>query len=95
MRKNVIYTEASKRKYVLYFRYRGEDGDQFLFSRSYDKKVYWYFRDGKSIDQLRRDSKWKRYKPLAKLVEDRIPMALKSLEKGGTWYGAGIDDGIY
>ncbi|MCR4643695.1 MAG: hypothetical protein K5697_16925 [Lachnospiraceae bacterium] len=94
MRKNVIYTEASTQRYRLYFRYRGKEGDQFLFSRHYDKKVHSYFCNGKSLDQLRRDNMWKRYKPLAKLVEERIPRAVRSLEKGGS-YGERIDRCVY
>ncbi len=96
MRKNIVYAmvEGNYNK-TLCFRYRDETGaDTMLFVRKYDKKVYRYFRDGKSIAQMHRDTSWHGCRYLSKLVEERIPAAIKAMEKGEN-YAAGTYGCIY
>lgn len=96
MRKKVVYVMMTdNRQCNLNFRYRDEKGrDYILFVRKYDKLVYRYFKDGKSLDQLHRDTSWHGNRKLCKLVEERIPSAIKAVEKGGC-YAAGAFGCIY
>lgn len=96
MRKNIIYTQVTgNANKKLNFRYRDETGrDILLFTRNYDKKVHRYFEDGRSIAQLHRDTSWHGCRYLSKIVEDRIPTAIRAVEKGGA-YAAGTFKCIY
>lgn len=83
MRKEVIFVVPWKGRNYMDFKYKGTNGIDHLFTAKFNKKVYEYFENGKSMVQLRRDKHWKNCIVLARLVETRIPYAMRQLEQKG------------
>jgi len=83
MRKDVIFVEPWKSRNYMDFKYKGADGILYLFTVKFNQTVYIYFESGKSIAQLRRDKNWKKCYVLERLVETRIPYAMRQLKLRG------------
>ena len=88
MRKNVIYAEYPCEGSPMYFWYFGEQKKEYLFSISFHPTIYQFFKNGKSIKEMRRGHVWKRNMQLDRLIERRIPHEMKRLKGKGEENGA-------
>lgn len=77
VRKNVIFVRLWEQGWYMDFMYKGDTAIDYLFSMKFNKDVFDYFRDGKSIEQLHRCKDWKKNSCLTRLVEKRIPWEIK------------------
>lgn len=83
MRKAVIYVTKWTRIPYMDFSITNNGKEIHLFTMPYTKNVYQFFKNGKSIGQLREYKKWKKNDVLSRLIEKRIPYELNKLRKGG------------
>lgn len=81
MRKNVIYAEYPYEGSPMYFWYLGEQKKEYLFSISFHPVIYQFFKNGKSIKEMRRGYVWNRNVQLDRLIERRIPYEMKRLRR--------------
>lgn len=51
-----------------------------LFSQEYSMSVYEYFKDGRSVGEIKKNTFWKTNRRLAKTI-DRIPAMVRSARK--------------
>ena len=65
--KNKVY--ISKNDNMLDFYLKTNTGTYFLFKQECTKGVYEYFKNGRSVDELRAYHQWERNKRLDKTVE--------------------------
>ncbi len=83
MRKEVIFVEPWNGRNYMDFKYKGTSGTELLFTAKFNKTVYKYFKSGKSMAQLYRNKDWKSCFVLARLVETRIPYAMRQIKQRG------------
>ncbi len=77
MRPNVIYAEHPFEWSPIHFWYRGRDEKIYLFSTKYNREVFKFFKNGKSLAEIKTTHVWKRNIQLDKIIEYRIPHEIK------------------
>lgn len=83
MKKNVIYANKWENGLFMDIYYKEENDDIYLFTIEYSKKLFQYFKTGKSISQIKTTHKWNKNKRLDLLIEYRLPHELKILRRKG------------
>lgn len=71
---------VQRNKQNLDFYLRSNDGEFYLFSQDYSKGVYEYFKNGRSVNEIRKFDKWKKNPRLNKTI-DRLPKQILYVEK--------------
>lgn len=74
MKNKVTVMKGERSK--LHFYLQSEKGKYYLFSQSYTKGVYEFFKSGRSEREVRNYRKWNRNPKLDKTIE-KIPMYIK------------------
>lgn len=64
----------------LHFYLHSNDGEFYLFSQNYSKGVFEYFKNGRSVNEIRKFDKWKKNPRLNKTI-DRLPPQIQYVEK--------------
>ena len=86
MRKNVIYAVNGLSPRKLHFYYRDESTSTYLFSIPNRKCIYYFFRNGKSLPELRRQKNWHNNYILSHVIEGHVEQAFNKLQKGVNAY---------
>lgn len=83
MRKNIIYTEVWCNGWYMDFMFRDSNKSEYLFTMKFNPRIFQFFSNGKSLEQLRRQTQWKNDKELCRLIRKRIPYEFRNIRKGG------------
>ncbi len=76
--KNKINVQRNNQNLDFYL--RSNNGEFYLFSQDYSKGVYEYFKNGRSVNEIRKFNKWKKNPRLNKTI-DRLPQQIQYVEK--------------
>lgn len=71
---------VQKDKQNLDFYLHSNNGEFYLFSQDYSKGVYEYFKNGRSVNEIRKFDKWNKNPRLNKTIE-RLPKQIQYVEK--------------
>ncbi len=76
--KSRINVQRDQQKLNFYL--RSNDGEFYLFSQDYSKGVYEYFKNGRSVNEIRKFDKWNKNPRLNKTIY-RLPKQIQYVEK--------------
>ena len=79
MRRNVIYVVQGENHGEMDFWYQSTDTSVHLFTAKYRKVAHNYFRQGRSVGELRKHKSWRKNKYLCNLIENRLKRELKKV----------------